>query len=71
MREIYLEIEFSIRENGDGTCAWELHPPVDAKRPTKGSGSEAGGQNEAILAARKAIGLYLNRPSGFPRPTIS
>jgi hypothetical protein len=66
--EKYLGIEFSIADTGDGRCAWVLHPPAGANQPTNCSGTEAGGQNEAILAARKAIGVFLDRPTGFPRP---
>lgn len=66
--EKYLGIEFSIADKGDGTCAWELHPPMGVNQPINRSGTENGGQNEAILAARKAIGIFLEKPTGFPRP---
>ena len=56
--EKYLDTEFSISDNGDGTWAWKIHPPMNAQRPTESAGKVAGGQNEAILAARKAIGRY-------------
>jgi hypothetical protein len=61
--ENYLGIAFSISENGDGTCAWKVHSLMDAKVPENSAGTVLGGQNEAILAARKAIGMYLNGTS--------
>lgn len=61
LAESYVGIAFSISENGDGTCAWAVHPPMDADHPQKSSGTVRGGQNEAILAARRAIGLFRAR----------
>jgi len=57
--ETYLGIAFSISNNGNGTHAWAVRPPMDAKYPEKSSAIVLGGQNEAILAARRAIGIYL------------
>ena len=59
--ESYLGIAFSIRENDRGTCSWTVHPPLNAWYPADSTGTVLGGQNEAILAARKAIGLHLNK----------
>jgi hypothetical protein len=61
--ETYLGIAFSISNNSNGTHAWAVHPPMDAKHPEKSSATILGGQNEAILVARKAIGLYLGSTS--------
>ena len=58
--ESYLGIAFSIRDNDNGTCAWVAITPMDARYPERSSGTVTGGQNEAILAARKAIGLHLS-----------
>jgi len=61
IREQYCGINFTIRENGDWTCSWEIHPPAGLPFPKRGVvGTVKGGQNEAILAARKAIGIYLD-----------
>ena len=60
LMESYLGFAFSISNNGNGTHAWAVHPPMDAKHPEKSSATILGGQNEAILAARRAIGLHLN-----------
>jgi hypothetical protein len=59
LREKYREIEFSISNNNDGTWAWKVEPPMNAKRPLESAGRATGGQNEAILSARKAIGRHL------------
>jgi hypothetical protein len=69
LHEKYLGIKFSISDNGDGTCAWALHPPDKAMRPVDGAGSVPGGQNEAILAARKAIGMYVGVLAAKPIKT--
>jgi hypothetical protein len=62
LRERYCGVEFTIRENGDWTCSWEIQPfdglPV-AERDF--AGTVKGGQNEAILAARTAIHIYLDQ----------
>jgi|HubBroStandDraft_6_1064221.scaffolds.fasta_scaffold716248_2 hypothetical protein len=58
--ETYLGVTFSIHNNGNGTHAWAVHPPMDARHPEKSAATILGGQNEAILAARRAIGLHLN-----------
>jgi hypothetical protein len=58
--ESYLGFSFSISNNGNGTHGWAVHPPMDAKHPEKSSATILGGQNEAILAARRAIGQHLN-----------
>jgi len=58
--ETYLGIAFSISNNGNGTHVWTVHPPMDARYPEKSTAIILGGQNEAILAARRAIGLHLN-----------
>jgi hypothetical protein len=59
LSETYRGISFTINDNGDGTCGWVVRPPMDARRPLDSAGMLQGGQNEAILAARKAIGLHL------------
>jgi len=59
MLESYLGIAFSISNNGDGTHGWAVDPPMDARHPEKSAATILGGQNEAILAARRAIGLHL------------
>ena len=61
--ETYRGIAFSITANRDGTCAWAVYPPMNAMRPEDSAGSLPGGQNEAILAARKAIGAHLGEPA--------
>ena len=61
LREKYSGIEFTIKENGDSTSSWELHPDPALPLPRNSSGTVEGGQNEAILAARKAISLYLDQ----------
>jgi hypothetical protein len=63
--ETYLGIAFSISNYGNGTHAWAINPPMDAKHPEKSSATILGGQNEAILAARRAIGLYLGITSNL------
>jgi hypothetical protein len=68
--EAYLGIAFSIRENGDGTCTWAVQPPMNAKHPENSAGIVPGGQNEAILAARKAIGLHQNATQTRTLPGI-
>jgi hypothetical protein len=67
--ETYLGISFTISENGNGTCAWAI-PQMDEGRGGKNSGTVIGGQNEAILAARKAIGLYLSGKSNLETTEI-
>ena len=64
LRENYLGIAFSISENGNGTCDWKIRPLMNPKVPENSTGTVLGGQNEAILAARKAIGFYMNEKSG-------
>jgi hypothetical protein len=59
--ESYLGIAFSISENGNGTCDWKVRPLMNI--PENCAGTVLGGQNEAILAARKAIGFYVNENS--------
>jgi hypothetical protein len=59
--ETYLGIAFSISEKERGTYAWTVHPPMNAWYPADSTGTVQGGQNEAILAARKAIGIHLNK----------
>jgi hypothetical protein len=61
--EQYLGVAFSIHSNGDGTHAWTVHPPMDARHPENSTANILGGQNEAILAARRAIGLHLHSTS--------
>ena len=61
--ENYLGIAFSISENGNGTCDWKVRPLMNPKIPENSAGTVLGGQNEAILAARKAIGFYMNENS--------
>jgi hypothetical protein len=56
LRESYLGIEFSVTQKSDGTCTWRMARTGNPKRPFETSGSVVGGQNEGILAARKAIG---------------
>jgi hypothetical protein len=63
--ETYLGIAFSIINNGNGTHAWAISPPMDATHPEKSSATILGGQNEAILAARRAIGSYLGTTSNL------
>jgi hypothetical protein len=63
IRECYCGIDFTIRENGVGSYSWEIHPPPGLRPPRHGStGTVSGGQNEAILAARRAIRIYLEEP---------
>jgi hypothetical protein len=61
LHEKYAGIEFTIKENGDGTSSWELQPRAGLMLPRNGTGTVQGGQNEAILAARKAISIYLEQ----------
>jgi hypothetical protein len=65
IREHYCGVDFTIRENGVGTSRWEFDLPAKAHRPIQhSSGTVNGGQNEAILAARKAIRIYLAEVPG-------
>jgi hypothetical protein len=61
--ENYLGIAFSSSENGNGICDWKVRPLMNPKVPENSAGTVQGGQNEAILAARKAIGFYMNENS--------
>jgi hypothetical protein len=58
--ESYLGIAFFISNNGNGTHNWTVNPPLDARFPEKSTAIVLGGQNEAILAARRAIGRHLS-----------
>ena len=62
--EKYLGIDFSISDNGDGTFNWMLHSPQRVICQIDSAGSVSGGQNEAILAARKAIGKLVGKVEG-------
>jgi hypothetical protein len=62
--EAYLGVAFTISDKGHGLYAWAIHPPMNVRHPNESSGTVVGGQNEAILAARKAIGFHLNVPRG-------
>ena len=65
IRERYLGVDFVIRDNGDRTCGWEICPPAGLVLAQHNiAGTVQGGQNEAILAARKAISVYLNEKVG-------
>ncbi len=65
IRERYLGVDFVIRESGDHTCAWEICPlPGHVLAPHNIAGTVTGGQNDAILAARRAISVYLNEKVG-------
>ena len=69
IQERYCGIEFIIRENGVGRYWWEMHLPATRPAPKLGiSGAVEGGQNEAILAARKAIRIYLEEPARQTAP---
>ena len=63
LSETYLGIGFSIHDNENGTWAWSSNKPMDARHPEKSTAIIPGGQNEAILAARRAIGLHLRAAS--------
>jgi hypothetical protein len=66
--EQFFGIRFTFRENDDRTCSWRIHPPAGLPSPSRGStGTVNGGQNEAILAARKAINVYLDEKARRPR----
>jgi hypothetical protein len=59
MLEAYLGIEFTIRDAGNGAWAWTIRAPLTGWRIADTQGTVEGGQNEAILAARKAIGRLM------------
>jgi hypothetical protein len=64
IQERYCGIEFIIGEDGVGRYRWEIQPPEGLPVPKLGaSGTVQGGQNEAILTARKAIRIYLDEPA--------
>jgi hypothetical protein len=71
LEEKYLGIKFSISDNGDGTFAWALSARGSAADPADDSGRVPGGQNEAILAARKAIGKYAVTVRGVKSSALS
>ena len=69
LRERYCGIDFLIRKHGAGRYRWEIQPPQGLPAPKLGiSGTVEGGQNEAILAARKAIRIYLDEPAHRKAP---
>ena len=66
--EKYLGVEFSITNNGDGTYSWQVNRQTETAWPAHEFGTVAGGQEEAILTARKAIGHHVRKHREPVRP---